>query len=141
LSHWSQQLDIYLTKTGITKKQLAERLDISINTVGKWWRDRDPSAKYVAKIEQLLLENTASYATLSDTKASTTGGQKDRGRKLVEQNPEESTDPGNRFQENPVVISLLRTSRPFCSEALERYRSCRNCGQHFVWANVTLDQY
>ena len=140
MSQWSQQLDTYLTKTGITKKQLAEKLDISINTVGKWWRDREPSPESVAKIEQLLLEDTASKSTLSDINASTTGEGENRDTALVEQSPGESTNRGKRFQDNSVVLSLLRTTCPFCAEVVEKYRSCPNCGQHFVWANVPLKQ-
>jgi len=140
LSQWADKLDIYLVKTGITKKQLAERLDISINTVGKWWRDREPSPEYVAKIEQLLLEDTTSDTTLSGINASATGEEKDRGCTLVEQSPEESTNRGKRFQDNSVVISLLRTTCPFCANVVERYRNCPNCGQHFVWANVPLER-
>lgn len=45
---------------------------------------------------------------------------------------------GERNMEKPVVISLQRTSCPFCTHGIVRFRSCGYCGQSFVWANVPI---
>jgi len=44
-----------------------------------------------------------------------------------------------RYGERSIVISLQRTSCPFCAHEISALRSCGYCGQHFVWANVPLE--
>jgi len=44
-----------------------------------------------------------------------------------------------RYGERSVVISLQRTSCPFCEHDIARFRCCAYCGQDFVWANVPLE--
>jgi hypothetical protein len=46
---------------------------------------------------------------------------------------------GRRYGERSVVISLQRTSCPFCGHDIARFRRCVYCGQDFVWANVPLE--
>ena len=46
---------------------------------------------------------------------------------------------GERHGAKSVVISLQRTSCPFCEHNITMFRSCAYCGQHFVWANVPLE--
>jgi len=46
---------------------------------------------------------------------------------------------GGRHGERSVVISLQRTSCPFCGHDIARFRRCAYCGQDFVWANVPLE--
>ncbi len=58
MSHWSQKLDAYLTVTKLSKKELALKLGISINTLGKWWGRREPSSEHASRIRQLLQEDT-----------------------------------------------------------------------------------
>jgi hypothetical protein len=47
---------------------------------------------------------------------------------------------GSRYAERSVVVSLQRTNCPFCSNEITRFCSCAYCGQHFVWANVPLEE-
>lgn len=58
MSHWSQKLDAYLAVTKLSKKELALKLGISINTLGKWWGRREPSPEHATRIRQLLQEDT-----------------------------------------------------------------------------------
>ena len=46
---------------------------------------------------------------------------------------------GRRYGERSVVISLQRTSCPFCGHDIARFCRCVYCGQDFVWANVPLE--
>lgn len=50
-----------------------------------------------------------------------------------------SQKEGRRYGERSVVISLQRTSCPFCGHDIARFRRCVYCGQDFVWANVPLE--
>ncbi len=52
--------------------------------------------------------------------------------------PSSEVKKGERYGEKPVVISLQRTSCPFCMQGVSRFRSCEYCGQSFVWANVPM---
>ena len=45
---------------------------------------------------------------------------------------------GERYEDRSVVVSLLRTTCPFCEHDVNEFRNCAYCGQHFVWANVPL---
>ncbi len=110
MSKWSQKLDAYLAVTKFSKKRLALELGISINTLEKWWRDREPSLEHATKIRQLLHESTL----------------------LLEQ--------GVRYEDKSIVVSLLRTTCPFCEHAVNRFQNCAYCGQHFVRANVPVDK-
>ena len=73
MSQWSQKIDAYLAKTNISKKQLALDLGISINTLGKWWKDREPSPEHETKIRQLLYESTSAKITISDKNSASPG--------------------------------------------------------------------
>ena len=125
MSKWSQKLDVYLTTTKISKKQLALELGISINTLGKWWRSREPSPEHVTKIQRLLHENTSTTMTISDNNSASSGRE---------------TAQGERYEDMSAVVSLLRTTCPFCEHAVRRFHNCTNCGQHLVWANVPVDK-
>ncbi len=52
--------------------------------------------------------------------------------------PSDEVKEGERYGERPVVISLQRTSCPFCRQGVSRFRGCGYCGQSFVWANVPM---
>ena len=52
--------------------------------------------------------------------------------------PSSEVKEGERYGERPVVISLQRTSCPFCIQGVSRFRNCGYCGQSFVWANVPM---
>ncbi len=58
---------------------------------------------------------------------------------MARQLPRELPQKGWRHGERSVVISLQRTSCPFCAHDIARFCSCVYCGQHFVWANVPLE--
>ena len=58
LGEWSRKLDAYLSAKKISKRQLAVELDVSINTLGKWWNQREPSAEHEKKIQRFLQEDS-----------------------------------------------------------------------------------
>ena len=109
MSEWSRKLDRYLADAGLSKKQLALKLGVSINTLQKWWGNREPSPKYAQRINELLQEDIPTQA-------------EEEGR-----------------QEKSVVVSLVRTSCPFCGHAIERFKNCSYCGRYCVWANVSIN--
>jgi len=59
---------------------------------------------------------------------------------VARQLPRELPKKGERYEDRPVVVSLLRTTCPFCEHDINEFRNCAYCGQHFVWANVPLDK-
>ena len=58
---------------------------------------------------------------------------------IARQPPRELPQKGGRRGERSVVISLQRTSCPFCAHDIARFRIFIYCGQEFVWANVPLE--
>ena len=108
MSKWSQKLDAYLTNTSLSKRQLAVKIGISINTLQKWWGDREPSPEYANRISKLLKEGIPTQTQFE------------------------------RQDERPAIVSLLRTVCPFCKHGIEKFKNCMYCGQHFVWANVPI---
>ena len=120
----------------MSKKQLAEKLDISINTVGKWWRNREPSPEYATKIQTLLQELTVTESGVSDMKNA--AAVRDTTRKTSsDHTPQvEYSNWGHRFFENSIIVSIQRTKCPQCNNPVEKFHHCTNCGQHLVWANV-----
>ena len=140
MSQWSQKLDAYLAMTKISKKQLALELGISINTLEKWWGRREPSPEHATKIRQLLHEDTSTMITVSDENSASTGREIDSDEVVARQLPWEFPKQGERYEYRSVVVSLLRTTCPFCKHAVDRFQNCAYCGQHFVWANVPVDK-
>ncbi len=140
LSQWSQKLDAYLAKTKITKKQLASKLGISINTLAKWWRDRKPSPEHETKIRQLLHEGTSATMTISDKNSASPGRGTTSDGVMTRQLRRKFPKQGERYEDRSAVVSLLRTKCPFCKHAVNRFQNCVYCGQHFVWANVPIDK-
>ena len=140
MSKWSQKLDAYLAKTKISKKQLALELGISINTLAKWWRHREPSPEHAAKIRQLLHENTSTMMTISDKNSASPGRETASDKVVTRQLRRKFPKQGERYEDRSAVISLLRTTCPFCKHAVDRFQNCTYCGQHFVWANVPMDE-
>lgn len=167
MSHWSEKLDAYLARTTLSKKQLASELGISINTVEKWWRHREPSAENLTRIRKLLQEDAQTTITASDKSVTSSGEgtmnveSVTEARQTDEANFSEAplgnrgTDfpaglavkeavarqlPGKRerYEERPVVVSLLRSKCPFCEHDVAQFQSCPHCGQHFVWANIPV---
>ena len=128
MSQWTPKLNEYLIKTKISKKQLAEQLGVSINTLQKWWGNREPSPEYTEKIKVLLsvgVDNT-NDASMDVTTNVVVVDEQDQGTER------------ERFKDKSVIISLLRTTCPFCESVIERFRNCPSCGQHFVWVNVPI---
>jgi hypothetical protein len=54
--------------------------------------------------------------------------------------PSEVLRRGERYPERSVIISLQRTTCPFCAHHVSSFRDCVYCGQHFVWANVPVER-
>ncbi len=140
MSQWSQKLDTYLAMTKISKKQLALELGISINTLEKWWGRREPSPEHATKIRQLLHEDTSTMITVSDENSASTGRETDSDEVMARQLPREFPKQGERYEYRSAVVSLLRTTCPFCEHAVNRFQNCTYCEQHFVWANVPVDK-
>lgn len=59
---------------------------------------------------------------------------------IARQLPREVPKKGERYVERSVIISLQSTSCPFCTHDIAKFRNCVYCGQHFVWANVPIEQ-
>jgi len=139
LSELSQKLDVYLATKELSKRQLALELDISINTLEKWWRNREPSAEHATRILQLLQEEDSDAVAVSQEGPASPASQTDVPKVVPIHVTTGMSKQGKRHEERPAVVSLLRTRCPFCEHAIERFRSCPDCGQHFVWANVPMD--
>ena len=58
---------------------------------------------------------------------------------IARQLPKEFPGEERRYKERSAVISLERTSCPFCAHDIAKFRNCVYCGQHFVWANVPVE--
>lgn len=56
MSYWSDRLDSYMKKTGLSRRQISAKLGVPHDTVAKWWH-RDPSAGNILKIQGLLDSN------------------------------------------------------------------------------------
>ena len=136
MSKWSQKLDSYLAINKISKKQLAYELGVSINTLQKWWGSREPSKEHAVKIQELLDENISATTTISDNSLDPVEREIEGYRIVASQLPKQ----GERDKERSVVVSLLRTTCPFCKNAITRFRNCEYCRQHFVWANMPLSE-
>ncbi len=140
MSQWSQKLDAYLAITKLSKKQLASELGISINTLAKWWRDREPSPEHEIKIRQLLYENTSATMTISDKNSASPGRETAGDEVATRQLRRKFPKQGEQYEDRSVVVSLLRTTCPFCKHAVKIFQNCAYCEQHFVWANVPMDK-
>lgn len=140
MSEWSQKLDTYLAINKISKKQLASELGISINTLQKWWGSREPSLEHATKIQQLLHESSSTTMTMSDKTSSTPDRETESDGVAARQSPREFPKQGDRYEDRSVIVSLLRTTCPFCEHAVNRFQNCAYCGQHFVWANIPMDK-
>lgn len=53
--------------------------------------------------------------------------------------PGERLKKGQRYQERTVIISLQRTTCPFCAHDITKYANCLYCQQHFVWACLPVE--
>ena len=126
MSKWSEKLDEYLAINGIPKKQLASELGVSINTLQKWWGNRDPSQEHAVKIQDLL-DNC-----ISDTKPKAKNGLDSAESQILKQ--------GERAKERAAVVSLRRNKCPLCNSPVAQFKQCEYCGQHFVWANIPLNE-
>jgi transcriptional regulator with XRE-family HTH domain len=140
LSKWSQKLDAYLAMTKLSKRQLALELGISINTLGKWWRGREPSPEHATKIQQLLQESTSTTMTISDKYSASPGRETVNDEVVISQLTRKLSKQGGLYENRSLVVSLLRTICPFCGHAIDRFHLCAYCGQYLVWANVPLDK-
>lgn len=138
LGELTQKLDAYLSVNKMSKRQLAAELGISINTLDKWWRHREPSAGHAEKIRQLLQQGVSATATASPEAPTAPAVKTATEKVVIRQLPKPPQNFGKRYEEKSTVVSLLRTTCPFCQKAIEKFRHCTKCGQHFVWANVPV---
>jgi len=135
---WRTQTDFQ------TKKALAGFLKVHPDTIGEYFSGKKfPRWDIANRLFQLTniqcLKPDADFSTAPD---------------LLEEEPHSGQSPetmtgkqagkfypkGGRYAERSVVISLQRTICPFCLNEITRFRSCAYCGQHFVWAKVTLEE-
>lgn len=135
---WSTQTDFK------TKKALAGFLKVHPVTLAEYFSGRSfPRCDIanrlweLANIECLKPEVGVSTAPPDLPKEEPHLGQSTEA--MAGQLPEKLHPKGGRYGERSVVISLQRTSCPFCAHEISVLRSCGYCGQHFVWANVPLE--
>jgi hypothetical protein len=113
-----------------TKKELAGFLRIHPDTLGDYFSGRKFPRSDIAE----RLSGLTNIGCLKPDAASTSC-------------PEVATDQpemglpreGWRNDERSVVISLQRTKCPYCANDVVRFHGCAHCGQHFVWANMPLE--
>jgi hypothetical protein len=123
---WSAQTDFK------TKKELAGFLKVHRDTIGEYFSGKSTPMPDIAT----RLYELTNIACLKPDVGSTSS---------AEIPPESSaaspiTQKGERRGERAVVISLRRTSCPFCAHEISALSSCGYCGQHFVWASLPLDE-
>ena len=136
MSKWSLRLDNYLVTHKISKRQLASELGVSINTLRKWWGSREPSPEHAVKIQKLFGENVSNTTTTFDKSHASSEKEAKGEQAVTNQLPKQ----GERNEHRSVVVSLLRTTCPFCNNTISRFGHCAFCGQHFVWANIPIDK-
>ena len=125
-----------------TKKALAGFLKVHPDTVGEYFSGKSfPRWDIAGKLFELT-----NIRCLKPADVSTSPGPLEeeslsgRNPEAIAQEVRERLYPkGGRYAERSVVVSLQRTSCPFCSNEITRFCSCAYCGQHFVWANVPLE--
>jgi hypothetical protein len=123
-SWWQTQTDFK------TKKDLAGFLGVHPDTLGDYFSGRKfPRSDIADRLSRLtyigcLRPEPDNFSLLE----------------VATEQPEMGLPPeGGRHGERSVVISLERTTCPFCVHDIVRFRSCAHCGQHFVWANIPLE--
>ncbi len=139
---WSTQTDFQ------TKKALAGSLKVHPDTLGDYFSGRRfPKPDIANRLYELShIKCLASMEQPQESHVTGTSGLLKAGRHpgkspeaIAGQPPEELTPKGRRYGERSVVISLQRTSCPFCGHDITGFRRCAYCGQEFVWANVPLE--
>jgi hypothetical protein len=150
-----------------TKKELAAFLRVHPDTLGDYFPGRKfPKSEIANRLYELTkipcLEPHSEAASTSETApqdssifatsskdspepgiSSASGLSEDKYRsgkslKAKPRQPSSEIKEGERHGERPVVISLQRTSCPFCMQGIFKFRSCGHCGQSFVWANIPM---
>jgi hypothetical protein len=138
--HLSEQLNSWWrTQTTFkTKKEMAGALNVHHDTLGDYFSGR----KFPRPdIENRIYELTNIQGLEPGVRSDSSSDDVDSTVKSEESPLRHPSDPtkGERFGERSVVISLQRTSCPFCMHDITRFRGCVYCGQEFVWANVPLE--
>lgn len=127
-----------------TKKALAGFLKVHPDTVGEYFSGKSFPRWVIANRLFVLtniqcLKPDTDVSTVPDIlkEEATLSG---KGPEVMAGQPSERLYPkGGRYAERSIVISFQRMNCPFCSNGIARFRSCPYCGQHFVWANVPLE--
>ncbi len=118
-----------------TKKAMAGSLKVHPDTLGDYFRGRQfPKGE----IANRLWEFTR-LACLKPRNNSAPSAEIN-SKEVNSSEPSEPTEKSERYGERSVIISFQRANCPFCGQAIEEFRNCVGCGQHFVWANVPLSQ-
>ena len=135
---WSTQTDFKVKKT------LAGFLKVHPDTLGDYFSGKNFPRWDIAN---RLFELTNIECLKPDAGTSTTPPELLKGEYHAGESPEVIAGQlpgkvhlqGGRYGERSIVISLQRTSCPFCEHEISALRSCAYCGQHFVKANVPLE--
>jgi hypothetical protein len=143
-----------------TKKALASFLNVHPDTLGDYFSGRKfPRSDIADRLSELTNITCLRYEAGSRSSAvavSTEGlrepiADRSMGHLQEKSHPEKSPEviteqppmglptKGGRYEERSVVISLQRTKCPFCAHDIVRFSSCTYCGQHFVRANIPLE--
>ena len=129
-SWWRAQADFK------TKKALADSLKVHPDTLGDYFSGkRFPKGGIASRLWELT--KIVCLKPCMDGDPSSGISSKDDYRS----GSSESVKKGERYGERSVVISLQRASCPFCGQVVKEFHDCIHCGQHFVWANVPLEQH
>ncbi len=149
------------TQTGFkTKRALAEVLKVHPDTLGDYFSGRKfPRPDIAERLCELTriacLQAAAGAASSSGTvpkkaspappppqPAAAASIDKTEGPGLRETPEAAKESPGDRRRkERAVLISLERTSCPFCGHDVARFCSCVSCGQQLVWASLPLEPH
>ena len=141
-SWWQGQADFK------TKRALAESLKVHPDTIGNYFSGRKfPKGDVARRLWEItkiacLEHGTVSESSLSVAPLPSQDYHSKNGSEVMQRKaPREPLEMGDRYTERSIVISLQRTSCPLCGHIIREFRDCANCGQHFTWANIPLEQH
>ena len=141
-SWWQGQADFK------TKRALAESLKVHPDTIGNYFSGRKfPKGDVARRLWEItkiacLEHGTVSESSLSVAPLPSQDFHSKNGSEVMQRKAlREAFKKGDRYTERSIVVSLQRISCPLCGHIIRVFRSCANCGQHFTWANVPLEQH
>ncbi len=135
-----------------TKRALAGSLKVHPDTLGDYFSGRKFPRPDIAvrlyelsHLECLRPEPAASRSNTVSTGPEPAAAVVTREEPLPAEAAESALPPGEthrkrqRYQERAAIISLQRTTCPFCAHDITKYANCGYCQQHFVWANIPIE--